>query len=538
MTTRTGKESFINPSYELGVMENGSKISSNMKDDNSRSGARRFLPHVQCVAGMYLFFIGLALIGAAMKVISGPVVNDAFNHIKNDPLQGLATGILVTVLVQSSSTTTSITVVLTALEELTVNDAIPVILGANIGTSVTSTLVAMAHMGSKDKQEFPRAFAGAVVSDVFNFLGVVVYLPLHLLTKLFNAESKGFLEVVAQAVVPEQKEKGGKIPNPIKYITRPVVELIIKRNKDVYQTLTEGGAPHLGRTTNFKNKFGIDYNVGTNETKLALATKIYNEKVLGGKVLKGGLLGELSDVAGGVVGLVLAIAILIAALSIIVAALKKITMGSAKQSIEKALNMNSYLAVFIGILATIAVQSSSIITSTLVPLIAVGTLRVRQSLPLCIGSNIGTCATAMIAAASTDNIALGLRIGVIHLLFNILTFVTFFPLEKVRNIPIHIAEAFGRSAAFNKAVPAVYMIYCYMAVPLVVFIVGMYDNLVFLNVFLVVCFIATPIALWWKFVRPGAAKFHGLFVYDGEDTTTPDEDDALNTPYLQLGETA
>ena len=243
MTTRTGKESFINPSYELGVMENGSKISSNMKDDNSRSGARRFLPHVQCVAGVYLFFIGLALIGAAMKVISGPVVNDAFNHIKNDPLQGLATGILVTVLVQSSSTTTSITVVLTALEELTVNDAIPVILGANIGTSVTSTLVAMAHMGSKDKQEFPRAFAGAVVSDVFNFLGVVVYLPLHLLTKLFNAESKGFLEVVAQAVVPEQKEKGGKMIKPIKYITRPVVELIIKRNKDVYQTLTEGGYP-------------------------------------------------------------------------------------------------------------------------------------------------------------------------------------------------------------------------------------------------------------------------------------------------------
>ena len=124
------------------------------------------------------------------------------------------------------------------------------------------------------------------------------------------------------------------------------------------------------------------------------------------------------------------------------------------------------------------------------------------------------------------------------MLFNILTFVTFFPLEKVRNIPIHIAEAFGRSAAFNKAVPAVYMIYCYMAVPFVVFVVGTNDNLIFLNVILVVCFIATPAALWWKFVRPGAAKFHGLFVYDGEDTTTPDEDDALNTPYLQLGETA
>lgn len=63
---------------------------------------------------------------------------------------------------------------------LEVRPAIPIIMGANIGTSVTNTIVAMAQSG--DREEFRRAFAGATVHDMFNWLSVTVLLPLEVLT--------------------------------------------------------------------------------------------------------------------------------------------------------------------------------------------------------------------------------------------------------------------------------------------------------------------------------------------------------------------
>lgn len=50
--------------------------------------------------------------------------------------------------------------------------AIPIIMGANIGTSVTNTIVSFTQIGNKN--EFRRAFAGATVHDMFNWLTVIV----------------------------------------------------------------------------------------------------------------------------------------------------------------------------------------------------------------------------------------------------------------------------------------------------------------------------------------------------------------------------
>ena len=50
-------------------------------------------------------------------------------------------------------------------------------MGANIGTTVTNTLVSLAH--SMDPREFRRAFSGATVHDVFNWLTVLILLPVE-----------------------------------------------------------------------------------------------------------------------------------------------------------------------------------------------------------------------------------------------------------------------------------------------------------------------------------------------------------------------
>ena len=291
--------------------------------------------------------------------------------------------------------------------------------------------------------------------------------------------------------------------------------MIIKLDKDVYSTLTEAGPPVFGLTKNINNSFGIDYNVGYNKTKFDLATTIYNAKVRDANIIQGGLLYGLENIPGGLIGLVLSLFLVIGALTLMVSALKKIAFGKAKASIDKALNMNDYLAIFLGILATLVVQSSSIVTSTLVPLVAVGSLRVGKSLPLCIGSNIGTCFTAMLAAVASDNVSVGLQIAIIHLIFNVLTFLAFFPIQRLRNIPIGLAKALGKAAAFHKAVPIMYMIYCYMFVPGIVFAVGMSEAHI-LNTSLAFFFIALPGILWWKFIWPRSTMYDNIFNYDEE----------------------
>lgn len=62
---------------------------------------------------------------------------------------------------------------------LSVTKAIPIVMGANIGTSVTNTIVSMGQITNKN--DFRRAFAGATVHDVFNWMTVLVLLPVEVI---------------------------------------------------------------------------------------------------------------------------------------------------------------------------------------------------------------------------------------------------------------------------------------------------------------------------------------------------------------------
>ena len=90
---------------------------------------------------------------------------------------GLMIGVLGTVLVQSSSTFTSIIVAAIGGANLKVRIAVPMLMGANIGTSVTNTLVAMTQIGNKE--EFERAFSAATVHDMFNWATALVLFPIE-----------------------------------------------------------------------------------------------------------------------------------------------------------------------------------------------------------------------------------------------------------------------------------------------------------------------------------------------------------------------
>ena len=98
----------------------------------------------------------------------GHAILCAEDFVADNPFAGVCLGILATILVQSSSTSTSLIVTAVASGELSVKIAVAMVMGANIGTTITNTLVAFLH--SREQKDFGRAIAGATVHDLFNFL--------------------------------------------------------------------------------------------------------------------------------------------------------------------------------------------------------------------------------------------------------------------------------------------------------------------------------------------------------------------------------
>ncbi len=168
-----------------------------------------------------IFLLGVKGLGDGFKLLGRDLMQGFLSATEN-PFIGLMVGILATTLVQSSSVTTSMVVGLVAAPEnpLPIANAIPMIMGANIGTSVTNTAVSLAHMARRD--EFRRAFAVATCHDFFNFITVGILLPLELMT--------GYLRSTATSLASLLAGTGGyKFDSPLKVgltvAFQPVIDL-------------------------------------------------------------------------------------------------------------------------------------------------------------------------------------------------------------------------------------------------------------------------------------------------------------------------
>jgi solute carrier family 34 (sodium-dependent phosphate cotransporter) len=138
---------------------------------------RPWLSWLKVVALVYLLLVAVNMIGDGFQMAAGTGAESLF-ELASNPLIALIIGVLATSVIQSSSTVTSIIVGLVA-GGMPIGIAIPMVMGANMGTSLTSTLVSLGHV--RDDDEFGRAFSAATVHDSFNFLAVLVLLPIELL---------------------------------------------------------------------------------------------------------------------------------------------------------------------------------------------------------------------------------------------------------------------------------------------------------------------------------------------------------------------
>lgn len=166
---------------------------------------------------LYLLLLAVSMVGSGFKLATGEQAKTLFAFASH-PVAGLMIGLVATALIQSSSTVTSIIVGLVA-GGLPVETAIPMIMGANIGTTVTNTLVSLGHL--RCKHEFKRAFASATIHDFFNLLAVIIFLPLEMMF--------GILEKISHWLVSPMLATGDmsiKGFNFIKPITKPVVSAL------------------------------------------------------------------------------------------------------------------------------------------------------------------------------------------------------------------------------------------------------------------------------------------------------------------------
>lgn len=146
--------------------------------------------------------------------------------------------------------------------------------------------------------------------------------------------------------------------------------------------------------------------------------------------------------------LVLGIALTFMCLILITKNMRALVSGPLEHALNRSLGRSGLIGILIGILITAAVQSSSITTSLLVPLCAAGILSLENAFPIMLGANIGTTITAMLASLGTDERG-GLTIAIVHLLFNLCGVLLFYPLKRLRRIPIQASRWLADKASVN-----------------------------------------------------------------------------------------
>lgn len=168
------------------------------------------------LVALYVFLLSIELLGDGFKGLGGGFAKTLFS-LTATPVAGLFIGILATSICQSSSSTTSVVVGLVACGQLDIAHAIPIVMGANIGTTVTNTLVSFGHVTRR--QEFERAFPASIVHDIFNLLSVALLLPLEIAFSPL-ARSSAWLTRTFQGA------GGLQFASPLKVIMTPVGNFI------------------------------------------------------------------------------------------------------------------------------------------------------------------------------------------------------------------------------------------------------------------------------------------------------------------------
>jgi sodium-dependent phosphate cotransporter len=351
---------------------------------------------------IYFLLVAVALIGDGFKLSTGGAAEQLFGFATN-PLVGLMVGLVATSAIQSSSTVTSIIVGLVA-GGLPISIAIPMIMGANIGTSLTSTIVSLGHV--RDGEEFKRAFSAATVHDMFNVLAVLLLFPIELIFHPLENASLWLAGFFASDIA----------------------------------------------------------SAGLNLSNFNLIATIITPSVNAMLWMTGIVEGAWR----GILLILIGIAMILYVVHTVGKILKKLMKGKALEILNSAVGRGPISGMGAGGLMTVLVQSSSTTTALIVPMAGSGVMTMKQIYPFTLGGNLGTTVTALLAAtAITGSTAiLAFQIALLHMLFNLSAILLIFSIPFLRNIPPAVAEQMAVKTQKSKWFVGAYIVTLFFLVPL------------------------------------------------------------------------
>jgi sodium-dependent phosphate cotransporter len=351
---------------------------------------------------VYLLLVAVGMIGSGFKMAAGPQAKVLFEFASN-PVTALVIGVLATALIQSSSTVTSIIVGLVA-GGMPVEIAIPMVMGANIGTTVTNTIVSLGMV--RQGEDFRRAFAAATIHDFFNVLSVVIFLPLEVMF--------GFLEKMGAylaSLMVGGESMSVKGFNFIKPLVKPPLNLL----KDTFGSMGFS-----------------DLIVGAVLIILGI-TLIFFVITAIGKILKVVMVGKAKVILHNAVGR---------------GPVSGITSGTLITVLVQSSSTTTSLIV--------PLAGSGVFSLRQVYPFTLGAN---------IGTTITALLAA--TAVTGANAIFALQIALIHFLYNLIGVVVIYGIPFLRGIPIKAAEILSVLAQKNKIYVAGYMLLVFVIIPII-----------------------------------------------------------------------
>ena len=347
---------------------------------------------------LYVFLIGVALLEVGIAALGEDFTAGLLDRVAN-PLSGLFAGLLFTVLVQSSSVSTSAIVGLVGAGTIPLELAVPMIMGANIGTTVTNTLAALGNI--RRPNEFRLGFAAATLHDYFKLLSVAILLPLELATNVLTNSAVWLTERLRGTEVSEIGSS--PIREAVKVPVGVVEDLVV-------------GLP-------------------------------------------------LPTVVIAILLLLIGLGAIFSALGLLTKNMRQLVAGGIEQALNRWIGKGGgAVGILVGIVVTVAVQSSSITTAMLVPMAAAGVVTIRSVYPITLGANVGTTITALLASLAVLRPE-GLTIALVHTLFNVLAIAIIYPVPVIRDLPLRAAVWTAKLATEHRSLVLGYVIGLFIVVP-------------------------------------------------------------------------
>ena len=371
------------------------------------------------VVGIFLFISSLEGVKSGFKLIFTEWQKGILGMITADtaPLTGLAIGILSTALVQSSSAVVAATMV--SMSGMVVGglpmDAamrfgVPMVLGANIGTTITNTIVVFGVKRGMTTKEFGDTIPGVIVDDVYEALTISIFFIVEITTGLISNTVLVLGNYLTESLKPEEVFAA---------FDKTIIDIIIKE-------------PIVKPLTN-------------------LVTGLFGVRV------------------GGVLLFVIWFAVIVFSMGLITKGLENLIQTDWEDKVKSAFSSPAK-GFFTGFSITWVVGSSSIGTSLIVPFLATKVVDLKKAYPYLCGCNMATTVDLSQIYGYVAGGIVGIMLGSAHIMLNIMALILWL-VSPLRFVPIRVAEEIGRRIQENENASlslAIWVIVIFFVVPIAI----------------------------------------------------------------------